>query len=266
MKDIPGLFAAGQLCGSSGYEEAAGQGLIAGINAARTVQGKPPITLRRSDGYIGTLIDDLVTRGTNEPYRMMTSRSEYRLIARQDNADQRLMPLGAEIGLVSQERLAQMQADVAACEEEIKRLWRITAPPSAEVNALLQSLNAGGLQNAGAKLAELLRRPQVSYADLVPIDPHRPELSAKITEQVEILVKYEGYIKRQMADIHEQQRMEDRTLPQDIDYMNISTIRTEARQKLTLVRPETLGQAMRISGVSPADIGALMVYLSHREV
>ena len=266
VKDIPGLFAAGQLCGSSGYEEAAGQGLIAGINAARMVQGKEPITLRRSDGYIGTLIDDLVTRGTNEPYRMMTSRSEYRLIARQDNADQRLMPLGAEIGLVSQERLAQMQADVDATEEEIKRLWRITAPPSEEVNALLQSLNAGGLQNAGAKLAELLRRPQVGYADLAPIDPTRPVLSTKITEQVEILIKYEGYIKRQMADIHEQQRMEDRALPADIDYMSISTIRTEARQKLSLVRPETLGQASRISGVSPADIGALMVYLSHREV
>ena len=159
-----------------------------------------------------------------------------------------------------------MQADVAATEEEIKRLWRITAPPSEEVNALLQSLGAGGLQNAGAKLAELLRRPQVSYDDLAPIDPARPALSKKVTEQVEILIKYEGYIKRQLSDIHEQQRMEDRTLPQDIDYHSISTIRTEARQKLSLVRPETLGQAMRISGVSPADIGALMVYLSHREV
>ena len=212
------------------------------------------------------MIDDLVTRGTNEPYRMMTSRSEYRLIARQDNADQRLMPLGAEIGLVSQQRLQQMQDDVAACDAEIKRLWSITAPPSQEVNDLLQGLGAGGLQNAGAKLAELLRRPQVSYDDLAPIDPNRPALSKKVTEQVEISIKYEGYIKRQLSDIHEQQRMEDRALPTDIDYNSITTIRTEARQKLNLVRPETLGQASRISGVSPADIGALMVYLSHREV
>ena len=159
-----------------------------------------------------------------------------------------------------------MQADVAACDAEIKRLWSITAPPSQEVNDLLQGLGAGGLQNAGAKLAELLRRPQVSYDDLAPIDPNRPALSKKVTEQVEISIKYEGYIKRQLSDIHEQQRMEDRALPIDIDYNSITTIRTEARQKLNLVRPETLGQASRISGVSPADIGALMVYLSHREV
>lgn len=265
VKSVPGLYAAGQLCGSSGYEEAAGQGLVAGVNAVHWVRGKEPFILRRSDGYIGTLIDDLVTRGTNEPYRMMTSRSEYRLIARQDNADQRLTPYGVALGLVDPQRLADVEEKQRQTQAEIARLWQVTAPPSQAVNALLEACGTSPLERSGAKLAELLRRPQITYADLAPVDPQRPALSRSVQEQVEIAVKYEGYIRRQMQDIAEQQRMEDRALPGELDYLSIATLRIEARQKLDRVRPDTLGQASRISGVSPADIGALMVYLSHRE-
>ena len=264
-RDIPGLWCAGQLCGSSGYEEAAGQGLIAGINAARWVQGKPAFTLARRDGYIGTLIDDLVTRGTNEPYRMMTSRSEYRLICRQDNADSRLMPMGNQIGLISDERLAAMEARQQQIRDEVRRLQKTIAPPSEQTNAFLTAHGTSGIALKGASLAELLRRPQLCYEDLAQIDPARPALSRPVTEQVEIEIKYEGYIRRQMKDIEEQRRLEDSPLPPDLDYLSIRTLRTEARQKLQAVRPETLGQAGRISGVSPADVGALMVYLSHRE-
>lgn len=258
----PGLFFAGQICGSSGYEEAAGQGLVAGVNAALRVQGKDPFTLKRSDGYIGTLIDDLVTRGTNEPYRMMTSRSEYRLLSRQDNADRRLMPMGHALGLVSDARLAAMEEDYAAADAEIARLRATYHAPDECLCSLLASLGASS-PPSGVSLLELLRRPEIRYKDLAPVDTNRPSLSAKVIEQVEIEIKYEGYIRRQMQDIREQSRLEDKRLPDEIDYLSIPTIRTEARQKLQRVRPETLGQASRISGVSPADIGALTVWLSH---
>ena len=264
-RDISGLWCAGQLCGSSGYEEAAGQGLVAGINAARWVQNKPPFTLKRRDGYIGTLIDDLVTRGTNEPYRMMTSRSEYRLICRQDNADSRLMPLGHEIGLISDERLAAMEQRQEQIRQEVSRLQKTIAPPSDKTNEFLVAHGTSPIALRGASLADLLRRPQLCYDDLREIDPAPPSLPRPVTEQVEIEIKYEGYIRRQLKDIEEQRRLEDSPLPPDIDYLSIRTLRTEARQKLQAVRPETLGQAGRISGVSPADVGALMVYLSHRE-
>ena len=262
---VPGLYCAGQLCGSSGYEEAAAQGLVAGINAARRVQDKPPFVLKRRDGYIGTLIDDLVTRGTNEPYRMMTSRSEYRLICRQDNADARLMPLGHALGLVSTRRLEAMETRQEQIRQEILRLQKTVAPPSPRTNAFLEAHGTAGIALSGASLADLLRRPELTYDALAEIDPQRPALSRQVREQVEIGIKYEGYIRRQLKDIEEQRRLEDSPLPPDIDYLSIRTLRTEARQKLQAVRPETLGQAGRISGVSPADVGALMVYLSHRE-
>ena len=265
LRSVPGLYCAGQLCGSSGYEEAAAQGLIAGINAARRLQDKPPFTLKRRDGYIGTLIDDLVTRGTNEPYRMMTSRSEYRLICRQDNADSRLMPLGREIGLISEERLAAMELRQQQIRAEIARLQKTVAPPSHKTNDFLTAHGTAPIALRGASLADLLRRPELCYDDLAEIDPAPPSLPRPVTEQVEIEIKYEGYIRRQLKDIEEQRRLEDSPLPPDIDYLSIRTLRTEARQKLQAVRPETLGQAGRISGVSPADVGALMVYLSHRE-
>ena len=265
LRAVPGLYCAGQLCGSSGYEEAAAQGLIAGINAARRLQDKPPFTLKRRDGYIGTLIDDLVTRGTNEPYRMMTSRSEYRLICRQDNADARLMPLGFEIGLIPEERLAAMEKRQEQIRQEIARLQKTVAPPSDKTNDFLTRHGTAPIALRGASLADLLRRPQLCYDDLAEIDPAPPALPRPVTEQVEIEIKYEGYIRRQLKDIEEQRRLEDSPLPPDIDYLSIRTLRTEARQKLQAVRPETLGQAGRISGVSPADVGALMVYLSHRE-
>lgn len=264
-RGVPGLFCAGQLCGSSGYEEAAGQGLIAGINAALLVQGKPGFTLARRDGYIGTLIDDLVTRGTNEPYRMMTSRSEYRLLCRQDNADVRLMPYGHRLGLISDDRLAAMEHRQALLRQELARLQKTVAPPNDVTNAFLTRHNTAPIALSGASLTELLRRPELTYAALAEIDPQRPALPAPVQEQVEIAVKYEGYIRRQLKEIEEQRRLEDTPLPADLDYLSIRTLRTEARQKLQAVQPETLGQAGRVSGVSPADIGALMVYLSHRD-
>jgi len=263
-KTVKGLYAAGQLCGSSGYEEAGGQGMVAGINAALAVQGKEPFTLKRTDGYIGTLIDDLVTKGTNEPYRMMTSRSEYRLTARQDNADRRLMGYGLELGLVSAERYAKMEEKYRLAEAEIKRVSKTSVPPTSELNAILEGCGTTPV-STGIRIVELLRRPQVTYADLALVDETRPELPYEVVEQVEINIKYEGYIKRGLKEIEEQKRLEDRILPDDIDYMSISLLRTEARQKLDAVRPRTLGQAGRISGVSPADIGGLIVYLSSRE-
>lgn len=265
VKAIPGLFAAGQLCGSSGYEEAAAQGLIAGINAHLFVCGQSPFTLTRMDGYIGTLIDDLVTKGTDEPYRMMTSRSEYRLVCRQDNADLRLMEKGLALGLVSAKRAEKARQKARMTEQELKRLQSTVAPPSETVNAFLTGHGTSPLALKGASLLELLRRPELDYSMLVAIDPGRPDIPREVAEQVEIAAKYEGYIRRQERDIADMRRMESRLLPEDLDYLSLTLLRTEARQKLDRIRPRTLGQAGRISGVSPADIGALMVVLSQME-
>ena len=258
-RKIPGLYGAGQFNGSSGYEEAAVQGFVAGVNAALRLKGEEPMILRRSDGYIGTLIDDLVTKGTEEPYRIMTSRSEYRLLHRQDNADERLSPIGHRIGLISDERLAAVRAKYACVEKERGRLERVFIPPSEELNHLLEEKNTAPV-SSGVSLADLLRRPQLSYTDLAPFDPGRPDLPRAVWEEVSITVKYEGYIRRQLKQVEEFRRMESRRLPPDIDYDRVPGLRTEARQKLSSIRPENFGQASRISGVSPADMAALMIY------
>ena len=260
VKAVPGLYGAGQFNGSSGYEEAAVQGFVAGVNAARKLLGLSDFVLSRSQSYIGTLIDDLVTKGTNEPYRIMTSRSEYRLLLRQDNADARLTRLGYEIGLVPQERLTEVEAKYDAVEREIRRLTHTGAAPSPALSAFLKERGTADVTD-GCALIALLRRPELHYTDLAPFDPGWPELPPDIAEQVEISVKYEGYIRRQLAQVEDFRRMERHALPAELDYSAISGLRLEAREKLTAVRPLDLGQASRISGVSPADIAALMIFL-----
>ena len=262
-KKVKGLYGAGQFCGSSGYEEAAAQGLVAGVNAALALKGEEPLILDRADGYIGTLIDDLVTRGTNEPYRMMTSRSEYRLLLRQDNADERLVPIGVRIGLNPPERGEKVRRKYQAVPAEIDRVAAVGVAPSDAVNGFLAGKNSAPVR-AGCKLIDLLRRPELSYADLARFDPDRPALPAVIREQVEIRVKYAGYIDRQMRDVEQYRKLQSRPLPPDLDYSGIDSLRLEARQKLNAVRPLNFGQAARISGVSPADITALMIYMETR--
>ena len=260
VRAVPGLYGAGQFNGSSGYEEAAVQGFVAGVNAALKLQGREPLVLKRSESYIGTLIDDLVTKGTEEPYRMMTSRSEYRLLLRQDNADARLCHIGHALGLVSDERLAAVEAKYRAVEKEIRRLERVGIPGSEALNALLAEKGTAAV-DSGCRLLDLLRRPQLTYDDLTPFDKDRPDLPADVREQVEITVKYEGYIQRQQRQVAEFEKLERRKLPPDMDYDHIQGLRLEAREKLSALRPLNVGQAGRISGVSPADVAALMIWL-----
>ena len=264
FRDWPGLYGAGQFNGSSGYEEAAAQGFVAGVNAARKVQGKSPFVLDRASSYIGTLIDDLITKGASDPYRMMTSRSEYRLVLRQDNADERLTPLGRELGLISDRRWEKFQRKQEQKQAELKRVQQTTLPPSQEVNDILVSRGTSPL-TTGARLADLLKRPQITYEDLAPVDKDRPQYSTAVFEAVEIELKYEGYIKRQRADIEEARRLERKRLPQDVDYSAIQGLRLEAGEKLNKVKPENIGQAERISGVSPADISVLLIWLASKE-
>lgn len=259
--DLSGLYGAGQFNGSSGYEEAAAQGLIAGINAARRAQGKDAFILDRASSYIGTLIDDLVTKGCMDPYRMMTSRSEYRLLLRQDNADIRLTPYGHEIGLISDERYQKFLNKMQLIKDEMKRAAQTTIHVSEDLQKLLVSRETAPM-NKGMKLIELIKRPQISYDDLAPFDTERPDLPPEIFEQVEIELKYEGYIRRQQAQINEMRRLEVKLLPKDIDYNAIDGLRLEAREKLSKIRPHSVGQASRISGVSPSDISVLLIYLA----
>ena len=263
FKKIKGLFSGGQFNGSSGYEEAAAQGLIAGINAAMEVKGREQLILDRSEAYIGVLIDDLVTKENHEPYRMMTSRAEYRLLLRQDNADLRLRKKGWEVGLIDDETYHKLQEKERRIQEEIERVEHATVGGSAEVQSLLES-QGSALLKSGTTIAELIRRPELNYKVLAPIDKERPELPEDVCEQVEINIKYDGYIRRQMKQVEQFKKLEQKKLPEDIDYEDVGSLRIEARQKLEAYRPVSIGQASRISGVSPADISVLLVYLESR--
>ena len=261
FREFPGLYGAGQFNGSSGYEEAAAQGLVAGVNAALKIQGKEPLILDRASSYIGTLVDDLVTKGCNDPYRMMTSRSEYRLILRQDNADTRLTPIGKKIGLITDDRWKRYNEKQEKIKAELERVRKTVLPPSEDLNTILREHHTSEVKT-GIRLVDLLKRPELSYEALKEIDKTRTENDNNVLEQVEIEIKYEGYIKRQLSIIEQVRKLENKLLPNDIDYSNIDGLRLEAREKLNKVRPESIGQASRISGVSPADISVLVIYLS----